>query len=64
MAINDKLPEYRTLFVDGLTKSLVAAQAKFANAKTYGDIFLQLVYNIANPTIGADRVLNGPTNQV
>ena len=55
---------YRALFVQGLTRTLVAANAKSASTKTGGDIFLQLLFNMANPKINTDRVLNGPTNEV
>jgi uncharacterized protein with NAD-binding domain and iron-sulfur cluster len=55
---------YRALFVQGLTRTLVAANAKKASTKTGGDIFLQLIFNMANPKINTDRVLNGPTNDV
>lgn len=53
---------YRALFVQGLTRTLVAANAHFASTKTGGDIFLQLIFNMANPNVHTDRVLNGPTN--
>lgn len=53
---------YQTLLVEGLTRTLVAAQAKTASTKTGGDILLQLIYNSATPGISTDRVLNGPTN--
>lgn len=55
---------YRALLVQGLTRTLVAANAKFASTKTGGDIFLQLIFNMTNPHIHTDRVLNGPTNSV
>ena len=55
---------YRALLVQGLTRTLVAANAKFASTKTGGDIFLQLIFNIANPGVHTDRVLNGPTTRV
>lgn len=55
---------YRALFVQGLTRTLVAANAKYASTKTGGDIFLQLIFNMANPGVHTDRVLNGPTNDV
>lgn len=55
---------YRNLFVLGLTRSLVAAKAEEASTRTVGDIFLQLIYNMLNPFIASDRVLNGPTNEV
>ncbi|NIJ52763.1 hydroxysqualene dehydroxylase [Dyadobacter arcticus] len=55
---------YQHLLVEGLTRTLVAANAKLASTKTGGDIFIQLLFNIANPGMHTDRVLNGPTNQV
>ena len=54
---------YQHLLVDGLTRTLVAAQAKLASTKTGGDIFLQLIFNMMDPFVNADRVLDGPTNQ-
>lgn len=55
---------YQHLLVEGLTRTLVAAQAKSASTKTGGDIFLQLVFNMTQPFVNTDRVLNGPTNDV
>jgi uncharacterized protein with NAD-binding domain and iron-sulfur cluster len=56
---------YRTYFAHGITRSLVAAQARRASAKTIGDIFLQLTFDIGMPAAtSADRLLNGPTNDV
>ncbi|MEZ0485940.1 hydroxysqualene dehydroxylase [Fibrella aquatica] len=60
----DHSDAYRTLLVEGLTRTLVAANAKKASTKTGGDIFIQLLFNIANPGMHTDRVLNGPTNEV
>jgi uncharacterized protein with NAD-binding domain and iron-sulfur cluster len=57
-------PEYQSLLAKGLTESLVASKAKLASTKTVGDIFLQLVLDLINPTISTDRLLNGPTNEV
>ncbi len=54
---------YQHLLVEGLTRTLVAAQAKSASTKTGGDIFLQLIFNMLDPSIDTDRVLNGPTNE-
>jgi uncharacterized protein with NAD-binding domain and iron-sulfur cluster len=42
---------YRALFVQGLTRTLVAANAKKASTKTGGDIFLQLLFNMARQTM-------------
>lgn len=55
---------YRSLLVQGLTRTLVAAQAEIASTKTGGDIFLQLIFNMMMPFVSTDRVLNGPTNEV
>jgi uncharacterized protein with NAD-binding domain and iron-sulfur cluster len=56
--------EYQSLLAKGLTESLVASKAKLASTKTVGDIFLQLLLDLVNPTISTDRLLNGPTNEV
>ena len=49
----------------GITRSLVAAKARKASTRTIGDIFVQLMLTILNPTEGStDRVLDGPTNLV
>lgn len=56
---------YQNLLARGLTTSLVASRAELASTKTMGDIFLQLLLGIIDPTnSSADRVLNGPTNDV
>jgi uncharacterized protein with NAD-binding domain and iron-sulfur cluster len=55
---------YEEYCVGGLTHSLVAAQPKLMSTKTGGDILLQLLLLMANPTAHTDRVLNGPTNDV
>lgn len=54
---------YRDLLAQGLTRTLVAARARTASTKTGGDIFLQLIFNMANPSVATDRILNGPTNE-
>jgi hypothetical protein len=51
---------YADLLARGLTRTLVAARAKTASTKTGGDIFLQLIFNMANPSVATDRILNGP----
>lgn len=53
---------YEEYFVGGLTHTLVAAQPKLMSTKTGGDILLQLLFLMLNPSGHADRVLNGPTN--
>lgn len=55
---------YRQYFGNGITRSLVAAKARRASAKTIGDVFLQIVFDMLLPGVAADRLLNGPTNDV
>ena len=57
-------PAYQKLLGHGLTRSLVAAKADTASTKTIGNIFVQLLFDIATPGPSTDRVLNGPTNDV
>lgn len=54
---------YQHLLVGGMVRTLVAAQAKSASTKTGGNVFLQLLFNMATPGVQTDRVLNGPTNE-
>jgi len=55
---------YRKFLVEGLTRSLVAAQANTAASKTVGDILVQLFFDLIEPGVSSDRLLNGPTNDV
>lgn len=55
---------YRKYFGNGITRSLVAAKARRASTKTIGDIFMQIAFDILLPGVSADRLLNGPTNDV
>jgi geranylgeranyl pyrophosphate synthase/uncharacterized protein with NAD-binding domain and iron-sulfur cluster len=56
---------YQKFLAAGITRSLVAAKARKASTRTIGDIFVQLMLTILNPTAGStDRVLDGPTNLV
>jgi geranylgeranyl pyrophosphate synthase/uncharacterized protein with NAD-binding domain and iron-sulfur cluster len=56
---------YQKFLAIGFTRSLVAAKARKASARSIGDVFIQILLTIVNPTIGsADRVLDGPTNLV
>ena len=60
----ERSPGYQKLLGHGITRSLVAAKADLASTKTIGDIFVQLLLDIAAPGPSSDRVLNGPTNDV
>jgi geranylgeranyl pyrophosphate synthase/uncharacterized protein with NAD-binding domain and iron-sulfur cluster len=56
---------YQKFLADGITRSLVAAKARRASTRTIGDIFVQLLLTILDPSGGStDRVLDGPTNLV
>ncbi len=56
---------YQKFLAIGLTRSLVASKARRASTRTIGDIFVQLMLTVLNPTAGStDRVLDGPTNLV
>lgn len=56
---------YRKFLAEGQTRSLVAAQARMASARTVGDMFVQLALKVFDPMAGAlDRVLDGPTTDV
>ena len=52
---------YRKFLVQGLSKFLVAADARVTNAKVEGDIVIQLLLGLAEPGVSLDRVLNAPT---
>ena len=56
---------YQKFLAAGITRSLVAAKARKASTRTIGDVFVQLMLTILNPSAGStDRVLDGPTNLV
>jgi geranylgeranyl pyrophosphate synthase/uncharacterized protein with NAD-binding domain and iron-sulfur cluster len=54
---------YQKFLATGFTRSLVAARARQASARTVGDMFVQMMMTIMNPIAGTtDRVLDAPTN--
>mgnify|MGYP002630745727 CR=1 FL=1 len=65
---------YQRLLGRGLTQTLVAMQAERGSTRTVGIILLQLLLDLVEPgrnlddwfrgRFGADRLLNGPTNDV
>ena len=55
---------YQQIYGHAFTRSLVAAKADRASAKTVGDIFVQMLLAILQPGETTDRLLNGPTNEV
>jgi geranylgeranyl pyrophosphate synthase/uncharacterized protein with NAD-binding domain and iron-sulfur cluster len=56
---------YQKFLATGFTRSLVAAKARKASARTVGDMFMQMALTFLNPTAGStDRLLDGPTNLV
>jgi 15-cis-phytoene desaturase len=60
----DRSINYQLYLATGMTRTLVAAQADKISARSGAQILLQLLFNIANPFRDADRVLNGPTEEV
>ena len=56
--------QYQKFLADGLTRTLVAAQAKEMSARTGGYILLQLLSDLTRVGKRIDRVLNGPTSEV
>jgi 15-cis-phytoene desaturase len=54
---------YQRLLGAGLTRSLVAAQATQASTRTVGHILILLLFNMLEPGVTCDRVLNAPTNE-
>jgi geranylgeranyl pyrophosphate synthase/uncharacterized protein with NAD-binding domain and iron-sulfur cluster len=62
---DERSKSYQKFLAVGLTRSLVAAKAHRASTRTIGDVFVQLLLTVLDPTGGsADRVLDGPTNLV
>ena len=60
----ERSPVFQRMLAEGLTRTLVAAQARLLNARTGASILIQLLSDLAKPFRSSDRVLNGPTNEV
>jgi uncharacterized protein with NAD-binding domain and iron-sulfur cluster len=56
--------KYQKFLADGMTRTLVAAQAKQMSARTGGSILWQIIYDMAMPKTFTDRLLDGPTSEV
>jgi uncharacterized protein with NAD-binding domain and iron-sulfur cluster len=54
----------RRIPFEGERDGVVAAKAREMSARTGGYILLQLLFDLSRPGGQADRVLNGPTNDV
>jgi uncharacterized protein with NAD-binding domain and iron-sulfur cluster len=57
-------PAFQKFLADGLTRTLVAAQAREISARTGGYILLQLLFDLSRVGGRADRLLDAPTNDV
>lgn len=55
---------YQKLLGYGLTQNLVAMRPQVSSARTIGRVYLQIFRGLFDPSMAADRVLAGPTNQV
>ena len=53
---------FRTYFVEGLTRNLVAATPKTASTQVGGEVLTELIYATTRPGTSDDRLLNAPTN--
>jgi uncharacterized protein with NAD-binding domain and iron-sulfur cluster len=60
----ERSEKYRKFLADGMTRTLVAAQAKLMSARTGGLIAWQIVFDMARVGNRADQVLDGPTSEV
>jgi uncharacterized protein with NAD-binding domain and iron-sulfur cluster len=56
--------KYQLYLADGLSRTLVAAQARRLSARAGGYILVQLLLDLMRPGGRTDRLLNGPTNDV
>ncbi|HEY2704477.1 MAG TPA: FAD-dependent oxidoreductase [Candidatus Dormibacteraeota bacterium] len=56
--------KYQLYLADGLSRTLVAAQARRLSARAGGYILVQLLLDLMRPGGRTDRLLNGPTNEV
>src|SRR5262249_23932328 len=56
-------PNYQAV-VRKITRALVAADPRSGSTRTLGDIFLQMVFDLAGLGNPPDRILNGPTSDV
>ena len=56
--------KYRKFLADGMTRTLVAAQAKQMSARTGGSILWQIIFDAAKVSSHVDQVLDGPTSEV
>jgi uncharacterized protein with NAD-binding domain and iron-sulfur cluster len=57
-------PAFQRFLADGLTRTLVAAQAREISARTGGYILLQLLFDLSRAGGRADRLLDAPTSDV
>ena len=55
---------FQHLLVVGVTRNLVASKAEKANARTVGQVGIQLLLDLVTGAHDADRILDGPTNDV
>jgi uncharacterized protein with NAD-binding domain and iron-sulfur cluster len=56
--------QFQKFLADGMTRTLVAAQARQMSARTGGLVVCQLFFDLIRARGQVDRVLNGPTSEV
>jgi uncharacterized protein with NAD-binding domain and iron-sulfur cluster len=64
MDADRRSPAFQALVVDGLTRTLVAAQAREISARTGGYMLLQRLFDVARLGGRTDRLLDAPTSDV
>ena len=60
----NRSPAFQKFLADGMTRTLVAAQAQEMSARTGGLILCQLVFDMVRTEGRVSRVLDGPTSEV
>ncbi|HJR79530.1 MAG TPA: FAD-dependent oxidoreductase [Anaerolineales bacterium] len=59
-----KSEAYQKFLAEGITRSLIAADAHVANARVEGHIGTLMMIGLSEPWVNTDHLLNGPTNDV
>ena len=64
MDASNRSEAFQRLLVIGVTRNLVASKAEKANARTVGQVGIQLLIDLFTGVRPTDRILDGPTNDV
>lgn len=64
LGADQRTEAFRRFLVGGLTRTLIAATPREASTDVGGTVLTEVVYATTRPGTSADRLLNGPTNDV